>query len=85
MNSLRAVIAAWLKAFQRSRVGVGMNRSAIGRSVKRFEHSQGLDTALCNSVPFSCGYMIVLQRIGLQVIVTLRFSLGATLDIFLLE
>ena len=28
MISLRAVIAAWLKAFQGSRVGVGMNGSA---------------------------------------------------------
>ena len=25
VNSLRAVIVAWLNAFQRSRVGVGMN------------------------------------------------------------
>ena len=25
VNGLRAVIAAWLNAFQRSRVGVGMN------------------------------------------------------------
>ena len=30
MNSLRAVIAAWLNASQRSGDGVGMNRSAGG-------------------------------------------------------
>ena len=41
MNSLHIVIAAWLNASQRSRVGVGMNRSA---------RSYGLDTALCENV-----------------------------------
>ena len=30
VNSLRAVTVAWLNVFQRSRVGVGMNRSARG-------------------------------------------------------
>ena len=46
MNSLCAVIAAWRNASQRSRVGVGMNRSARGLSVKRFERSNKLDSAL---------------------------------------
>ena len=50
-NSLRAVIAAWLNASQRSRNGVVMNRSARGWSAKRFEQSQGLDTALYKNVP----------------------------------
>ena len=47
---------------RRSRVGVGMNRSAReGKSVKRFERSNGLDTALYknylffNSGPLSLG------------------------------
>ena len=47
-NSFRAVIAAWLNASQRSRHGLGMNRSARGLSVKRFVQSQGLETALYN-------------------------------------
>ena len=51
MNSLYAVIAAWLNASQRSRDGVGMNRSARGFSVKHFEQSQGLDTAFYKNVP----------------------------------
>ena len=50
-NSLRPVIASWLNASQASRDGVGMNRSAGGRSLKHFEQSQGLDTALYKNVP----------------------------------
>ena len=41
-----AVISTWLNSSQRSRVGVLMNKSARGWSVKRFELSNGLDTAL---------------------------------------
>ena len=33
--------------------GVGMNRSARGGSVKRFERSNGLDTALYKTLPFT--------------------------------
>ena len=32
--------------------GVGMNRSAREESVKRFERSNGLDTALYKIIPF---------------------------------
>ena len=46
MNNLCAVITSWLNASQRGCVGVGMNRSARERSVKLFEQSNGLDTAL---------------------------------------
>ena len=45
-NSLRALIATLLNTSQRNWNGLGMNRSAWGWSVKRFEQSQGLDTAL---------------------------------------
>ena len=47
-SSLRTIIAVWLNASQRSRVDVGMNRSAI---VKRFKRSNGLDTALYKNIP----------------------------------
>ena len=50
-NSLRAAIAAWLNTSQRSWDGLGMNRSARGWSVKRFEQSYGPDTALYKNVP----------------------------------
>ena len=46
INSRCAEIAAWLNDNLRGRDGVGMNIPATGRSVKRFEQSQGLDTAL---------------------------------------
>ena len=49
-NSLRAAIAAWLNTSQRSWDGLGMNRSARGWSVKRFEQSYGPDTALYKNV-----------------------------------
>ena len=39
-------------ASKRSRVGVGMNRSARGGSVKRFERSNGLDTVLYKNYLF---------------------------------
>ena len=45
MNSPRAVFAVWLNASQRSPFGAVMNRSAKDTSVKRFERSDGLDTA----------------------------------------
>ena len=47
-----ASLFAWLNASQRSRDGVGMNRSARGWSVKQCEQSQGLDTALYKNIPF---------------------------------
>ena len=50
-NTLRAVIAAWLNASQCSRYGVGVNKSARGWSVKRFEQSQRRDTAPHKNVP----------------------------------
>ena len=43
MNSLCAVIAEWMKA---SQISV-MYRSLMELSVKRFEWSKELDTALC--------------------------------------
>ena len=52
-NSLRAAIAAWLNTSQRSWDGFGMNRSARGWSVKRFEQSYGPDTALYKNIPLS--------------------------------
>ena len=51
MNSLRAVIAAWLNASQKSRVGVRMTMSARGCRVMRFKQSYILDTALSENVP----------------------------------
>ena len=45
-NSLRAAIAS-----QRSWDSLGMNRSARGWSVKRFEQSYGPDTALYKNIP----------------------------------
>ena len=42
----------WLNASQRSGVAVGMNRSARGGSLERFEQSKGLDTALYKNIPF---------------------------------
>ena len=38
VNTLHAAIPGWLNTLQRSRVGVGMNRSARGRIVKRQTH-----------------------------------------------
>ena len=52
MNGLRAVTAALLNASQRSRVGVEMNRSTSGRSVKRCGRSYGLDAALYKNIHF---------------------------------
>ena len=47
MNHIfHAIIAAWLKASQRSRVGVGMNSFARGRNVKHFEWPSGQETGL---------------------------------------
>ena len=45
------VIAEWLNASQRSQVGIGLNRSARGRSVKCFEKSQGQDTYHNKNIP----------------------------------
>ena len=53
VNSICTVIAAWSNASQRSWVGVGMNRSAGRWRVKRFERSNGLDTALYEDTPFA--------------------------------
>ena len=53
MNSFRAVIAVRLNASQRSRVGVGMNRSTRGQIVKCFVRSNGLDTTLYINIPLS--------------------------------
>ena len=50
-NSLRAAIAAWMNTSQRSWDGFGMNRSARGWSVKRFEQSYGPDTVLYKNIP----------------------------------
>ena len=52
--------AAWLECSRRSRVGVGMNRSARRgsvKSVKRFERSNGLDTALYKKKYLLCSYL----------------------------
>ena len=46
-------ITSWLNSSQGSRVGVGMIRSARGWSVKRFERSNGLYTALYKNIPVS--------------------------------
>ena len=51
MDCFRTVIAAWLNASRRTNVGVGMNRSVRGASVKHFERSIGLDTALYKNTP----------------------------------
>ena len=51
MNGLHAVIEVWLNASKRSRFGVRIKMSAGGRSVKRFERSNGLDIALFKNVP----------------------------------
>ena len=58
MNSLRVVIAVKLNASPRGRVGVRMNRSARGRSVERFEWSNGLD-----SVPYIRTYLFLLLQL----------------------
>ena len=59
-NSLRRVYSyyskfnLWKNASRRSRVGVGMNRSAReGKSVKRFERSNGPDIALYKNYLFT--------------------------------
>ena len=46
VNILRASLLHGYNVSRRSRVGVGMNRSARGWSVKRFERSNWLDTGL---------------------------------------
>ena len=46
MDSLRATMAAPLNALHISRIRVGMNRSAMGWNIKRFEWYVGLKTAL---------------------------------------
>ena len=47
VRSLRALIAVWLNDSQRNQNGVRQSRRARNTSVKRFEHSKGLDSALC--------------------------------------
>ena len=51
-----SAVSQWVNggvAIKRSRVGVGMNRSARGWTVKRFERSNGLDTVLNKKHIFS--------------------------------
>ena len=60
-NSLRAAIAAWLNTSQRSWDGLGMNRSASGWSVKRFEQSYGPDTALYKNIPLPLPFYGVMR------------------------
>ena len=51
-NSLRALIAVWLNASQRSQEdGDRLNRSARQSSIKHFEQSSGLVTALYKNLP----------------------------------
>ena len=50
-------IVAWLHVS--GRIGVGMNRSAIGRSVGRFDLSNGLDSAPYKNTPL---HVLVLDR-----------------------
>ena len=50
-SSFRELIAAWLNTSRRSRDGVRLNRFAGEESVKRFEQSCGLDTALYKTLP----------------------------------
>ena len=45
------VLETWLNASQRSQVGVEMNMSAMGWSMKGFEQSNGLHTALYKDIP----------------------------------
>ena len=51
VTKLILMFAMWLNGSQRSRV-VGMNTSARGWSVRLFEWSDGLDTALYKNIPF---------------------------------
>ena len=60
MNNLCIVIAAWLNASQRSQDGILMNRFARRCSVKRFEQSQGLDTALYNHLLYKISIIVSL-------------------------
>ena len=60
-NNLRAAIAAWLNTSQRSWDGLGMNRSARGWSVKRFEQSYGPDTALYKNIPLPFKLLLSIQ------------------------
>ena len=46
------------ECFQRNRVGVGMNVSVSGETVKRFELSDGLDTVLNKNIFFYLFTMI---------------------------
>ena len=64
MNSLCALIQVWLNASQRSRVGTGMNRSAMGGKVKGFERSNELDTALYKT--YLCIHFIDAYRLSLE-------------------
>ena len=59
VNSLCAVITAWLNASQRSRFVDGMNRSARGQNVKHFERSNGLDTALHKNTLLDFVYVVL--------------------------
>ena len=52
VSSLRATIAAWMNASQRSQVSVGMNRSARGVKCKALRACNGLGTALYKNIPF---------------------------------
>ena len=64
------LIAAWPKACQKSRVDVVKKRFARGWSVKCFERSYRLDTALCKNIPFiillinTCIFFRLSQRYG---------------------
>ena len=52
MNS-RCAIAAWLECFQEKPITVSECTGLPGEeSVKRFERSNGLDTALYKTIPF---------------------------------
>ena len=70
MNSLRAAIAASLNTSQRSWYGLGMNRSARGWCVKRFEQSYGPDTVLYKKIPlpftflymYECMYVCMFEK-----------------------
>ena len=61
INSLRAAIAAWLNTSQRSWYVLGMNRSARGWSVKRFEQSYGPDTVLYKNIPLPFTFLYMYE------------------------
>ena len=71
-NILCILITAWQNASLRSRDGVGMNR---GCSVKCFEQSQGLDTALCKNIPFHDCTNYVFQQLFITTTNVIRSQL----------